>query len=144
MRAEYVVEVEAKDRFGAVAVQDVRLIVAANATNIPIVREFNCNSTEATGGLPTAGGSPCAVRGTGLGSTATDFRVWGTRTVRGTEQRVDFESCVVVVANTEFRCTSPEGFGSGFQVGVWAQGQNALLGSEMTFFYESPKVLSVS
>lgn len=145
VRAEYVVEVEVTDGYGATDTQNVRIVVGANSSSIPIVRTLSCdvNNTDADPDLdrisgvdgqdetlgmdesypyPTRGGAPCIISGTGLGSNMNGLRVWGTRTVGGQEQEVDFTGCVMEEVGQVIHCDSPEGFGEGFVLHVFAQG----------------------
>lgn len=145
MRAEYIVEVEVRDGYGAIDTKDVRFAVQANDSNIPIIREVTCG-TDAEG-LQTAGGQACVFTGTGLGSPGqgTPVEAWMTRiNPAGGEQRLDMTGCSVTAESTEITCTSSEGFGLDFDVHVNAQGQGALLTSRLQLSYKTPTVTEVS
>ena len=152
VRAEYVVEVEVSDRLGAVDAQSVRLVVSANSSSIPIVRQLVCNVTGtdaegqegAEGGqLPTRGGAICTITGTGLGSDSAGFSAWGVREVDGAVLGANFTGCSVRSDGMLVTCDSPVAFGEGFSLRVMTQGQMALMGETIEFGFARPTVTSV-
>jgi len=141
VRAEYIVEVEAMDSFGASDTRDIRLVIAANASNIPVIRSATCVG----GAMPTQGGTVCNFTGTGLGAVGGAVQAWLTRTDAGGQaHRVDFSGCAIVEDSTEIECISPEGYGTDFDVHVFAQNQEAFLAQQLQLRYAPPAVDTVS